>query len=144
MNYQLKLPVYLLIPTLFFYCSSRQVSLFQNSTGTINGWIDEDTYRIAARGKSLNKGDINHKIDSAENEAIENAQRELLKNFNLLKVNYTDTNNNPTNVALCKELKIIISSGKVIDKNYNVDSKICEIIYEVKSIGLKQKVEAVQ
>jgi len=134
--------LFIIITIGLFFNSCSVLSQLLENYGDNEGWVDDDTYRIIADGKSANTRDIDEKLKSSESAAVKKAQLIILKKFNILETEYSDINNNPTNIALVEELKAIILTGKIIEKNYSLNNEECSIVYEIRSKGLKEKVEA--
>lgn len=125
-------------------CGTSSKTGLQNSVKPGDGWVDCNTYRITASGKSSDSEAIYQRIETAEREAVNKARMNLIKRFNLHKNICEDLNVSPTRAALNIELREIINSGRVIDRYYHSSTNECEVFYEIRSEGLRRKVEAVQ
>lgn len=106
------------------------------------GWVDEDTFRILATGPADRViKDAEEKKKSARNNAVRYAQSMIAERFNSAKyescggmVDY-DT----SRFAVQKQFGGIIKNGRIIAERFYEDFS-CDIIYEVKSPGLKEKI----
>ncbi len=108
------------------------------------GWIDDDTYRIAAAGVA--KKTLTNKIqrrESAKRAAILNAQYQVLEKFKGAKTEGAAgmSDFEMTGIAVAQEVKGVIKGGSVVKVTYDAEDN-CEIIYEVKAKNLKKKVQA--
>ncbi len=108
------------------------------------GWIDENTYRIAAAG--VPKRTLTNKIqrrESAKRAAILNAQYQVLEKFKGSKIEGAAgmSDFEMTGMAVAQEVQGVVKGGSVTKVTYDAEDN-CEIIYEVKANGLKKKVQA--
>lgn len=120
--------------------SCRTGSAVNNEIWLKEGWIDNSTYRILATGKAEKRfSSIDLKKASAKRNAVINAQYQMLERFK------------PPTKAACadyempdyqviREINVLVKSGTVKSERYNADYS-CEIVYEVKAAGFKQKVQ---
>ncbi len=116
----------------------------EGQTFKTEGWIDDNTYRLAAAGVS--KSTLKNKVarrESAKRAAILNAQYQVLEKFKGSKIEgaagMSDFEN--TGIAIAQEVSGIVKGGSVVSATYDEEDN-CEIIYEVKAKGLKKKVSA--
>ena len=116
----------------------------EGQTFKTEGWIDDDTYRLAASG--VPKSTLKNKVarrESAKRAAILNAQYQVLEKFKGSKIEgaagMSDFEN--TGIAIAQEVSGIVKGGSVVSATYDEEDN-CEIIYEVKAKGLKKKVAA--
>ena len=116
----------------------------EGQTFKTEGWIDDDTYRLAASG--VPKYTLKNKVarrESAKRAAILNAQYQVLEKFKGSKIEgaagMSDFEN--TGIAIAQEVSGIVKGGSVVSATYDEEDN-CEIIYEVKAKGLKKKVAA--
>ncbi len=110
------------------------------------GWIDDNTYRLAAAGVPNSK--LKNKVqrrESAKRAAILNAQYQVLEKFKGSKIEgaagMSDFEN--TGIAIAQEVSGVVKGGSVASATYDEEDN-CEIIYEVKAKGLKKKVSAAE
>ena len=118
--------------------------------GTVEGdtfktsqWVDENTFRIAAAGVPNSK--LTNKVqrrESAKRAAILNAQYQVLEQFKGSSIEGAAgmSDFESTGIAVAQELQGSIKGGTVVSSTFD-DEDDCEIIYEVKSKGLKKKVQ---
>ncbi len=113
----------------------------EGQTFKTEGWIDDDTYRLAASG--VPKSTLKNKVarrESAKRAAILNAQYQVLEKFKGSKIEgaagMSDFEN--TGIAIAQEVSGIVKGGSVVSATYDEEDN-CEIIYEVKAKGLKKK-----
>ena len=122
-------------------CSGKNI---QNNTdyadGAIEGWINEDTYQLAAGGtpvRSLKV--IEQRKESARLDAITNARCQIIEKFTGVKIKKDELKNNDMgNISIPEEIKDIVKSGIVKKTVWDYDEN-CEIIFEIKSSNLKKK-----
>ncbi len=108
------------------------------------GWIDDNTYRIAAGGvptKTLTN--ILQRKESSKRAAILNAQYQVIEKFKGSKIEGAAGMENfeMTGIAVAQELKAVTKGGSVQKVTWDEEQN-CEIIYEVHAKGLKSKVSA--
>ena len=108
------------------------------------GWIDDDTYRIAAAGVPNSK--LSNKVqrrESSKRAAILNAQYQVLEKFKGSTIEGAAgmSDFESTGIAIAQEVGGVVKGGSVVSATYDDDDN-CEIIYEVKAKGLKKKVGA--
>jgi hypothetical protein len=108
------------------------------------GWIDKDTFRIAASGVPImGTTEKTKRQESAKRAAILNAQYRILEKFKGSRIEGAAGKSDfgMTGTAVAQEVKGTIRGGHVVSEKYDAED-ICEIIYEVKAKDLKNKVEA--
>jgi len=110
------------------------------------GWIDEDTYRIAAAG--VPNQSLTNKIqrrESAKRAAILNAQYQVLEKFKGSKIEGASGVSDfaSTGTAIAQEVKGMVRGGSVVKATFDEEDN-CEVIYEVFARGLKNKVSAAE
>jgi hypothetical protein len=113
----------------------------QGETFKNEGWVDKDTYRIAAAGVSNSK--LTNKIqrrESAKRAAILNAQYQVLEKFKGSTIEGAAgmSDFESTGIAVAQEVQGFIKGGSVLSATYD-DEDNCEVIYEVKGKDLKKK-----
>jgi len=123
---------------------SKMGGMVQGETFKNEGWINDDTYRIAASGVSNSK--LTNKIqrrESAKRAAILNAQYQVLEKFKGSTIEGAAgmSDFESTGIAIAQEVSGMVKGGSVVTATYD-DEDNCEIIYEVKAKGLKKKVSA--
>jgi len=116
----------------------------KGKTYKTEGWIDEDTYRIAAAGVPNSK--LSNRVqrqESAKRAAILNAQYQVLEKFKGSTIEGASgmSDFESTGIAIAQEVGGVVKGGSVVSATYD-DEENCEIIYEVKAKGLKKKVSA--
>jgi len=108
------------------------------------GWIDNDTYRLAAAGvpKSTLKNKVQRR-ESAKRAAILNAQYQVLEKFKGSKIEGAAgmSDFESTGIAIAQEVSGMVKGGSVQSVTYDEEDN-AEIIYEVKAKNLKNKVAA--
>ena len=127
-------------------CSSGdKMGTMSGKSYRTQGWIDENTFRIAARG-AYPKDEENEivKQEMAKRAAIINAQFQVLEKFTGSKIEGASGMKNfrITGIAVSQEVAGVIKGGSVYKETYN--NYGCEVIFEVKAKGLKNKVKASQ
>lgn len=109
----------------------------------IEGWINDDTYQIAAGGipvQSLKL--IDQRKESARLDAILNAQCQIIEKFTGLTIKRVALKNNILDeVSIHEEMKSVVKEGIVKKTVWDYDEN-CEIIFEIKYPGLKNKIDA--
>jgi hypothetical protein len=110
------------------------------------GWVDDNTYRIAAAGVA--KKTLTNKIqrrESSKRAAILNAQYQILEKFKGAKTEGAAgmSDFEMTGIAVAQEVKGVVKGGSVRKVTYDAEDN-CEIIYEVKAKNLKKKVMAAE
>jgi len=127
------------------YCSSTKIGTMEGQSYTTQGWIDDNTFRIAARGAYPDEEDNPIvKEEMAKRAAILNAQYQILEKFVGAQVKgaagMKDFRTN--GIAVSQEIEGVIRGGAVFKETYNDYG--CEVIFEVKAKGLRNKVKATQ
>jgi len=110
------------------------------------GWIDENTYRLAAAGVPTRT--LTNKVqrkESAKRAAILNAQYQILEKFKGAKLEGAAgmSNFETTGMAVAQEVSGLVKGGSVYKVTYDAEDN-CEIIYEVRAKGLKNKVSGAE
>ena len=121
-------------------CKSGGKSIVQKDVWQTEGWVDEDTYRIYASG--MPKEGLTNKIQrkgTSRESAILLAQKNIIEKFKPIR-SEACADYSSGNYALSKELVGVIKGGTIIAERFDVEEN-CEIIYEVKSKGLKNKIQ---
>jgi len=115
---------------------------WQNGNRIVEGWIDENTYRIVEKGMPDKKiKDETDKRKNAKKTALLNAQSHVLEIF---KKSKTTADGIPPDFGM-PENQIVydvytsVRKGSIKSEIYNIDDS-CEIIYEVQLKDLKSKV----
>ncbi|MCP4138298.1 MAG: hypothetical protein GY754_45470 [bacterium] len=120
-------------------CRSGQVETKEMIT---NGWVDEDTFRVTSMGAANQSlTNIVQRKQTAKEAALLNAQYTVLEKFKGSRLEGAAgmAEVNVTGLAYAREYAEIVKSGRIIKISYDKDHN-CEIVYEVKSKGLKKKV----
>lgn len=129
-------------------CSSeKKIGMMEGDSYRTQGWIDENTFRIAARGAYPKGDDEENPIvrqEMAKRAAILSAQYQVLEKFTGAKVTGAAGMKDfrTTGIAVSQEVAGSIRGGSVYSEKY--DDNGCEVIYEVKAKGLQKKVQATQ
>ncbi|MCU0846394.1 MAG: hypothetical protein MUD12_00740 [Spirochaetes bacterium] len=114
---------FIIVLPIFMSCSDKAVNSSVKSTEK-TGWVDEDTFRIAADGEELFGNDDSRKEAGALDAARRNAQFKIKQKF--------------INTLSMSEVLDLYEKGRVVSKQYNAAEKKMNIIYEVKRPGLKR------
>jgi len=126
-------------------CSGKKIGgTVEGETFTTEGWIDDNTYRIAAAGVPLKTlENVVQRKESSKRAAILNAQYQVIEKFKGSKIEGASGMENfeMTGIAVAQELRSITKGGSVKKVTWD-DEQNCEIIYEVYAKGLKNKVSA--
>lgn len=133
---------------IFFSFSCEKNNIRDTKRGIVKteGWIDDNTYLIAAIGKPIRTYTSPKKRKrSAKRAAILNARFKVLKKFKKLSKKYylkKSKNKNDRKEARinAQKIKRLIKHGKATNEMYDREDN-CEIIYEIKKDGLKQLVK---
>ncbi len=108
----------------------------------VQGWVNEDTYRIIATGSSdTGYRGRSARRKSAKQYAVLDAQRRITEVF--MGNEFTLDMNpdyNRARIYIEKELGPIFTNGRIVSENYDNETDDCEIVYEVTGAGLKKKV----
>ena len=118
-------------------CKSGGKSIVQKDVWHTEGWYDEDTYRIYSSG--MPKDGLTNKIQrkgTARESAILLAQKNIMEKFKPVR-SEACADYSLDNYTVSKELAGIIKGGTIIAERFD-DEENCEIMYEVKSKGLKK------
>lgn len=108
------------------------------------GWVDEDTFIIAAAGVA--KKSLTNQVqrrESSKRAAILNAQYQVLEKFKGSKIEGAAgmSDFEMTGIAIAQEVQGTVKGGSVKKVTYDAEDN-AEVIYEVKAKGLKKKVSA--
>jgi hypothetical protein len=131
----------------FVSCGGPKIGgTLEGKTYVTEGWVDDDTFRIAAAGVA--KKDLTNIVqrrESSKRAAILNAQYQVIEKFKGSKIEGASGMENfeMTGIAVAQELKAITKGGSVAKVTWD-DDQNCEIIYEVRAKGLKKKVAAAE
>ncbi|MBP7734807.1 MAG: hypothetical protein KA369_02430 [Spirochaetes bacterium] len=125
-------------------CSSKIGGTVEGQTYTTEGWIDDDTFQLAAAGvptKTLTN--VVQRKEASKRAAILNAQYQIIEKFKGSSVEGASGMENfeMTGIAVAQELKAVTKGGSVKKVTWD-DEQNCEIIYVVHAKGLKKKVSA--
>jgi hypothetical protein len=118
----------------------------QGETFTTEGWIDDDTFRIAAAGVPTKT--LTNKVqrrEASKRAAILNAQYQVIEKFKGSKIEGASGMENfeMTGIAIAQELRAISKGGSVQKVTWD-DEDNCEVIYEVRAKNLKKKAAAAE
>lgn len=105
------------------------------------GWVDDDTYHVTAVG--VPKATLTNKVArraASQRAAILNAQYKVLEKFKGATTEGASgmSDFEMTGIAVAQELNGVVKNGSVKKATYD-DEDNCEIIYEVRSKGLRNK-----
>ena len=105
------------------------------------GWVDNDTYHSTATGAP--KEGLKNKVQrrgTAKEAAVLMAQSHIIEKFKGAKVEGAAgvSDYASTGYAASKEFAGVVKGGSVIKETYDEDDN-CEVIYEIKSKGLKKQ-----
>lgn len=136
--------VFFVVISIGFVSCSRK-NIYKNpdlADEASEGWINEDTYQIAAGGtpvQSLKAFD--QRKESARLDAIMNARCQIIDKFIGVKIKRDELKNNDLDgISIPDDIKKIVKSGIVKKTVWDYDEN-CEIIFEIKYPGLKKKIE---
>ncbi len=125
-------------------CKSGEKKIVQKDIWQTDGWVDEDTCRIYAAGTP--RQGLTNKIQrkgSAKESAVLIARKGLMERFKPVRIEscagMADYGYYEYSFAESEELNAVIKGGAVVAEKFD-DQDNCEIIYEVKSRGLKKKI----
>lgn len=104
-------------------------------------WVDDDTYITTATG--VPKEGLTKKVQrrgTARESAVLVAQAHVIEKFKGAKVEGASGTSDyaSTGFAASKEFAGIVKGGSVIKETYD-DEDNCEVVYEIKSKGLKKQ-----
>ena len=126
-------------------CSGKKIGgTVEGESFTTEGWIDDDTYRLATAGVPLKTlTNVVQRKEASKRAAILNAQYQVIEKFKGSKIEGASGMENfeMTGIAVAQELKAISKGGSVKKVTWDEEQN-CEIIYEVHAKGLKKKVSA--
>lgn len=138
---------------IFLFFVSCMITTQQNNTQlteqihgkqvVTEGWVDDDTFRTIAVGipKASLENKMKRKITSKE-AALTMAQRNILNKFRGASItSKAEVSEGETkSLIVTRELKGVISGGQIIKETYDEEDN-CEIIYEIRSVGLRKRIE---
>ena len=106
-------------------------------------WVDNDTYITTATG--VPKEGLTKKVQrrgTARESAVLVAQAHVIEKFKGAKVEGASGTSDyaSTGFAASKEFAGIVKGGSVIRETYD-DEDNCEVVYEIKSKGLKKQLQ---
>lgn len=131
----------------FTSCGSKKIGgTVKGETFKNEGWVDNDTFRIAAAGVA--KKTLTNKVqrrESAKRAATLNAQYQVLEKFKGSKIEGASgmSDFEMTGIAIAQEVQGVIKGGSVQSVTYDEEDN-AEVIYEVKAKDLKKKVQAAE
>ena len=105
------------------------------------GWVDNDTYHSTATG--VPKEGLKNKVQrrgTAKEAAVLMAQSHIIEKFKGARVEGAAgvSDYASTGYAASKEFAGVVKGGSVIKETYDEDDN-CEVVYEIKSKGLKKQ-----
>lgn len=105
------------------------------------GWMDNDTYRTIGQG--VPKEGLKNKVQrrgTAREAAVLVAQSHVIEKFKGAKVEGATgvSDYASTGFAASKEFAGVVKGGSIIKETYDDDDN-CEVVYEIKSKGLKKQ-----
>lgn len=127
-------------------CGSKIGGTVEGETFTTEGWVDDNTFRIAAAGVPMKTmTNIVQRKESSKRAAILNAQYQVIEKFKGSKIEGASGMENfeMTGIAIAQELKAVSKGGSVKKVTWD-DQQNCEVIYEVYAKGLKKKAAAAE
>lgn len=127
-------------------CAGKIGGTVKGDSFTTEGWLDDNTYRLAAVGVPNSK--LKNKVQrraSAKRAAILNAQYQVLEKFKGSKIEGAAgmSDFESTGIAIAQEVSGVVKGGSVRKVTFDEDDN-AEIIYEVKAKGLKKKVSSAE
>ena len=126
----------LLVSLSFIACSSQKYKKYSE------GWIDDNTYRVKVIGIPRARLAEQHLRRATSKEyALIMAQKKILNSFFEARIGTecAACHYGPIRKAISKEFSSLVRSGSIIHETYDKDDN-CEIVYELKSEGLKNQV----
>ena len=148
MNRSLTLKLFFMVAFLIplFSCGGGIGGQVEGDSYQTEGWIDDDTYRLAAAGVP-NKS-LSNKVqrrESSKRAAILNAQYQVLEKFKGSKIEGASgvSDFESSGMAIAQEVKGVVKGGSVVKATFDEEDN-CEVIYEVYARGLKNKVSAAE
>jgi hypothetical protein len=109
------------------------------------GWIDEDTFRMAGMGASpIEENDPFVRKAMSKEAATIDAQVKIIEKFTGAKVQGAAgvKNFRLSGFAAAKEIEGAIKGGSVYNVEWDKETQDCVVIYEVKAKGLQKKVKS--
>ena len=105
------------------------------------GWVDKDTFRSTSTG--VPKAGLTNKIQrrgTAKEAAVLMAQSHIIEKFKGSKIEGAAgvSDYASTGYAASKEFAGFVKGGSVVKETYDEDDN-CEVVYEIKSKGLKKQ-----
>lgn len=126
-------------------CGGGQIGRMEGKSYRSGVWVDENTFRIAAQG-AYPEDESNPivKQEMARRAAIMNAKYQVLEKFAGAKFQGAAGMKNfrTSGIAAAEEVAGTIAGGNVYSEKFNEHG--CEVVYEVKSPGLKTKVTQIK
>ncbi len=124
-------------------CTTKQIIPVKKISSEKTGWIDDDTFRIKAKGAASPEiNDTDKRKNESLNNAISNAQKSTYDIF----LTYYQENSGMgiqgygnRKYEFMSYIRQIIATGKPVNIQYD-SSQNCEILYEIKQDRLKKKV----
>jgi hypothetical protein len=129
-----------IIPTLD--CTSN-VIIDDGASGkkTVEGWIDRDTFQVISLGVPSMKAQGKEKRRaSARSAALIMAQQTMIEKFYGYSLQAGGIVHNPSKKDFHKEFAGVIKDGSIIKEIYDDDDN-CEILYQIRSTGLKKRLD---
>ena len=124
-------------------CTTKQIIPVKKISSEKTGWLDDDTFRIKAKGTASQEiNDTDKRKNESLNNAISNAQKSTYDIF----LTYYQENTGMgiqgygnRKYEFMSYIRKIIATGKPVDIEYDSNQN-CEILYEIKQERLKKKV----
>ena len=128
----------------FTSCAGGGLGSMKGESSKDEAWVDDNTYRIAAQG--VPKAGLTNKVQrrgTAKEAATIMAQKAVIEKFKGAKLEGASgvKDLESAGIAIAKEFDGVVKGGSVIKSTYD-DQDNCEVIYEVKSKGLKKRLDS--
>lgn len=107
------------------------------------GWIDGNTYRVMAAGRSnlaVKATNVEAVKEDARRNAVMNARIKIINDFQTGKLDSSNIAGSLMNEFI-KEIQPGLKEGKIIAERFTPDYT-CEIIFEIRHEGLRERYES--
>lgn len=108
------------------------------------GWVDDNTFRVMAIGfsKESISNKLQRRITSKESASMA-AQKIVVERFKGMRISGSSSSKEGiiTEMLIKKQFDGVIRGGAIVKETYD-EADNCEIVYEITSPGLKERVTA--
>jgi hypothetical protein len=110
------------------------------------GWVNDNQFRVKTMAETdLSTDDKESLRKASEAMALKKAREAVVKNFVAIRMKKMENTSAGAYaviaIAVEKEFRDIIESGKVIRKEFQNGDKTCTVVFQVEKSGLKKLVE---